>query len=175
MGLLDAIGRFGAMGFFSARGRGLHWTCDARILDQRTGLSVVPSKPPPSPPPPPPPSHTSSPPPSTSATGDGWRPACLYGGRHSVHCTVLCALYSPLLLPLVPLLQHGGDLQPGALIHRYTHRARPGTTHHYRLALCLKQGFGEDHRRTSPRDFLVFFLEEFIQKATAAVEFGQIL
>ena len=42
LGLLDAIGRFGAMGFFSARGRGLHWTCDARILDQRTGLYVVP-------------------------------------------------------------------------------------------------------------------------------------
>ena len=27
--------------------------------------------------------------------------------------------------------------------------------------------FGEGHRRTFPRDFLVFFLEEIIQKTTA--------
>ena len=42
LGFFSAIGRLGSMGFFSARGHGLHWTCDARILDQRTGLYVVP-------------------------------------------------------------------------------------------------------------------------------------
>ena len=139
--LLGAISRLGAMGFFSARGHGLRWTCGARILDQRTGLAVVPSKPLPSPPPPPPASHTSSSPPSTSATGwtDGARPLIW----RQPQCTLYCAvcIVQPPPPPLVPLLKHGGDLQPGALIHRYTTRARPGTAHLYRLALCLKQGF----------------------------------
>ena len=94
-------------------------------------------------------------------------PGRLYGGSHSVHCTVLCVHCTAPPPPLVPLLDHGGDLQPAAFIHRYTTRARPGTAHLYRLALCLKQGFGEGHRRTFPRDFLVFFLEEIIQKTTA--------
>ena len=100
----------------------------------------------PSPPPPPPASHTSSSPPSTSATDwtDAgrlliWRqPQCTL---YTVHCTVLCVHCTAPPPPLVPLLGHGGDLQPAAFIHRYTTRARPGTAHLYRLALCLKQGF----------------------------------
>ena len=54
---------------------------------------------------------------------------------------VLCVHCTAPPPPLVPLLGHGGDLQPAAFIHRYTTRARPGTAHLYRLALCLKQGF----------------------------------
>ena len=56
-------------------------------------------------------------------------PGCLYGGSHSVHCTVLCVHCTAPPPPLVPLLGHGGDLQLAAFIHRYTTRARPGTTH----------------------------------------------
>ena len=68
----------------------------ARILDQRTGLSVVPSKPLPSPPPPPPASHTSSSPPSTSATDwtDGAQPLIWRQPQCTLYCAV-CALYSP--------------------------------------------------------------------------------
>ena len=155
--LLGAIGRLGSMGFFSARGHGLRWTCGARILNQRTGLSVVPGS-------------------LTKGLDLLWchpnhsplhllllqpltlllllplhqrligrmAPGRLYGGSHSVHCTVLCVHCTAPLPPLVPLLGHGGDLQPAAFIHHYTTRARPGTAHpahHYRLALCLKQGF----------------------------------
>ena len=41
-------------------------------------------------------------------------PGRLYGGSHSVHCTVLCVHCTAPPPPLVPLLGHGGDLQPAA-------------------------------------------------------------
>ena len=93
--LLGAIGRLGSMGFFSARGHGLHWTCDARILDQRTGLAMVPSSHSPL--------HLLLLQPLTlllllplhQRLIGRMAPGRLYGGSHSVHCTVLCALYSP--------------------------------------------------------------------------------
>ena len=90
-----------------------------------------------------------------------WPAATVY----TVHCTLyLCcvwAQYSPPPPPLVPLGQDGADLQPAASF-TVTHQgsARSGTAHKCRLALCLKQGFGEGHGRTFPRDFLVVFLRK---------------
>lgn len=131
----------------------------------------MPSQTPPgcSPPPPPPASHLLPLHISDCRADAGrlliWAAATVY----TVHCTLyLCcvwAQYSPPPPPLVPLGQHGGDLLPAASF-TVTHQgsARSGTALKYRLALCLKQGFGEGHSRTFPRDFLVVFLRKQYKK-----------
>ena len=135
-----AIGRLGSMGFQcqSLQTYCCCWTCGARTLDQRAGLAGAIQTPPGrSPPPPPPASHLL--PLHQRLTGRTLA-GCLYGGSHSVHCTLytvlccMCTLYSP-SPPLVPLQGHGGDLQLAAFIHRYTTRARPGSAHKRLLQL----------------------------------------
>ena len=99
------------MGFFNARGplgacAGL---VPVSLCKGLTGLArCIQTSPTPPPPHPPSLSHF----PSTLRLTGQVAPGCLYG---------LAATPPP--LPPVPLLDHGADPQPQALIHRYTTRA----------------------------------------------------
>ena len=141
------------------------WTglSHARVPAKRSGLDLATK----TPPPPPLQLLTSSL--YISATAGRTLVRCLYGRQPQctlVHCILYlcCVWHSTALL----LLSSPGTVRPGrgrptsrGVIHRYTQgSARLGTAHKYRLALCLKQGFGEDHSRIFPRDFLMVFLRK---------------
>ena len=70
------------------------------------------------------------------------RPLCIMTDWTGGVWLLIWAGSHPPPLPPVPLLDHGDDPQPQALIHRYTTRVArySSPNHNYRLALCLKQG-----------------------------------